>query len=325
MSLTQLELWILFFLIVGISLSFDLGLLSTIRFKLSSRFKKKQFKRIEGLSFKQALIRFVIWVSFAGIFASVIFLTQGNHRMLEFVTGYILEESLSVDNMLLFLLVFTTLGIPHKYQHRILSVGILGAILMRVAVILAGSTLLESFQWMVYVFGGILLLGAIKMILQRKEQELDLNRNLSVKVLKKIIPIRTELEKQKFFIKINGILYATPLFVALIIITITDLAFAMDSIPAVLAITTDPFVVITSNIFAISGLRALYFLISGMIQKIYFLKIGLVILLFFIGIKMIISEFYEIPTLLSFVIIILILGIVIIASIIKTSKFKIDS
>lgn len=321
MQLTGIELWVLFSIIIGISLSFDLGLTG----KLIQRSKKKLGRTKkdgdqEGLSFKQSLIRSIVWICLAGIFAGVIFFTLGNQKALEFVTGYVLEESLSVDNMMLFLLIFTTLGIPHKYQHKILSVGILSAIVMRIIVILVGSSLLESFHWMIYVFGGILLIGAVKMIFQRKENKIDISKNISVKFLKKIIPIKTEITNNKFFTKINGVLYATPLLVALIVIEMTDLVFAMDSIPAVLAVTTDPFIVITSNIFAISGLRALYFLISNVIHKFYYLKIGLIVLLFFIGIKMIISEFQEIPTLLSFLIIILILGMVIVASISRNYK-----
>lgn len=320
MELTEIELWVLFGIIIGISLSLDLGVIS----KINRRSKKKSDKNLdngnEGLTFKQSLIRSIVWICLAGIFASVIFLTLGNQKALEFVTGYLLEESLSVDNMMLFLLIFTTLGIPHKYQHKVLSVGIVSAIVMRIIVILIGSSLLESFHWMIYVFGGILLIGAIKMILRRNEQKIDISKNISVKLLKKIIPIKTEISDHKFFTKINGVLYATPLLISLVIIEMTDLVFAMDSIPAVLAVTTDPFIVITSNIFAISGLRALYFLISSVIHKFYYLKIGLVVLLFFIGIKMIISEFIEISTIFSFLIIVLILGVVIVASLARNSK-----
>ena len=316
MIFSESELWWLFGIIISICLSIDLGLINKIKFKKRIKGETVSF---EELSFKQSLIRFLIWISLAGFFALIILVSLGNHKTLEFVTGYILEESLSVDNMLLFLLVFTTLGIPHKYQHKILTVGILSAIVMRIAVILVGSSLLESFHWMIYVFGGILIFGSFRLMLQRQDQ-MDIKKNMSVKILKKIIPIKTEITDHKFFSRINGVLYATPLLVALVVISITDLVFAMDSIPAVLAITTDPFIVITSNIFAISGLRALYFLIGGIIQKFYYLRIGLVVLLFFIGGKMIISEFHEIPTFLSFLVIILILGIVTIASIFKKSK-----
>jgi len=326
MQLSEFELWIVFSIIIGISLSVDLGIINKIRSKFKNKFENTKTNNIiEGLSFEQSLIRSIVWISLAGIFAMIIFLTFGEHKTLEFLTGYVLEESLSVDNMMLFLLVFTTLGIPHKYQQRNLSVGILIAIGLRVIVILIGSSLLETFHWMIYVFGGILLIGAFRMMVQRKEQTMNINNNVSVKFLKKFIPIKTEISDQKFFTKINGVLYATPLFVSLIIIGVTDLVFAMDSIPAVLAITTDPFIVITSNIFAISGLRALYFLISSVIHKLYYLKTGLIILLFFIGIKIIISKFYEISTLVSFMIVALILSIMVIASIIKASRIKNES
>ena len=320
MQLSELELWILFIIIICIMQVFDLGLAAKIKSKIKNERIKSKTTESVGLSFKQSLVRFIIWISFAGIFAIIIFTSLGFQKMLDFITGYVLEESLSVDNMLLFLLVFTTLGIPHKFQQKILSLGILSAILMRIIVIMIGSSLLQNFHWMIYVFGGILLIGAFRMILKRKEKKINVENNFYVKILKKIIPIQTEIEESKFLIKKNGVLYATPLLIALIIIEMTDLVFAMDSIPAVLAITSDPFIVITSNVFAISGLRALYFLISDMIHKIYFLKIGLIILLFFIGIKMIISGFFEISTLFSFIIIVLILASVIIASLIKTSR-----
>jgi len=321
MQLEEFELWILFSVTIGFSLSIDLGIVNKIKYKLKNKFESTEIiDAYQGLSFKQSLIRSMVWISLAGVFAIIIFFTLGNHKMLEFVTGYVLEETLSIDNMMLFLLVFSTLGIPHKYQQKVLSVGILSAVVMRIVVILIGSSLLESFHWMIYVFGGILLVGAFRMILQREEQKMDLEKNISVKFLKKFIPIRTEITGQGFFTKINGVLYATPLLVALIIIEMTDLVFAMDSIPAVLAITTDPFIVITSNIFAISGLRALNFLVSGIIQKFYYLKSGLIVLLLFIGIKMIISEIYEISTVISFIIVVLILIVVIIASINKIPK-----
>jgi len=320
MQLSELELWILFIVIISIMQIFDLGLAAKIKSKIKNEGIKLKTNESVGLSFKQSLVRFIIWITFAGIFAMIIFTSLGIQKMLDFVTGYVLEESLSVDNMLLFLLVFTTLGIHHKFQQKILSLGILSAIMMRIIVIMIGSSLLQSFHWMIYIFGFILLIGAFRMILKRKEQKINVENNFYVKILKKIIPIQTEIKESKFLIKKNGVLYATPLLIALIIIEMTDLVFAMDSIPAVLAITSDPFIVITSNVFAISGLRALYFLISDTIHKIYFLKIGLIILLFFIAIKMITSGFFEISTLYSFIIIVLILVSVIIASLVKTSR-----
>jgi len=317
MQLEEFTLWILFILIIGISLSVDLGIINKIINKFS---KSKNSIITERLSFKQSLIRSTVWISLAGLFSIIIFFTLGENKTIEFLTGYVLEESLSVDNMMLFLLVFTTLGIPHKYQYKVLSVGILSAIVMRIIVILIGTSLLDTFSWMIYVFGGILLLSALRMTFQRKNQKLDLKKNISIKLLQKIIPIKMEITNNKFFVRVNGLLYATPLLVALIVIEMTDLVFAMDSIPAVLAVTTDPFIVITSNIFAIIGLRSLYFLISSLIQKLHYLKSGLIVILFFIGLKMMISNFYEIPTYTSFITVLLILGVVMILSIIKTSR-----
>ena len=325
MQLSELELWILFIVIICTMQIIDLGFAAKLKSKIKNEAVNSKIIEKKGLSFKQSLVRFIIWISFAGIFALIIFMSFGIQKMLDFTTGYVLEESLSVDNMLLFLLVFTTLGIPHKYQQKILSLGILSAILMRIIVIMIGSSLLQSFHWMSYVFGGILLIGAFRMILKRKERKINVENNFYVKILKKFIPVQTEIEEPKFLVRKNGVLFATPLLIALIIIEMTDLVFAMDSIPAVLAITSDPFIVITSNIFAISGLRALYFLISDIIHKIYYLKIGLIVLLFFIGIKMIISGIFEISTLFSLMIIILILASVIIASLIKTSNKKYSS
>lgn len=323
MQLSEFELWIIFSAMIGISLFVDLGLMNKIRSMFKNEFESiKISNTVEELSFRQSLIRSVVWIILAGAFAMIIFLTFDEHKTLEFLTGYVLEESLSVDNMMLFLLVFTTLGIPYKYQKRILSVGIFSAISMRIFVILIGASLLDNFYWMIYVFGGILLIGAFRMMFQRKEDKIDIEKNMAVRFLKKIMPIKTKITEQMFFTKIDGVLYATPLFVALIIIELTDLVFAMDSIPAVLAITTDPFIVITSNIFAISGLRALYFLISSGIHRLYYLKTGLIVLLFFIAVKMIISEFYRISIIVSFTIVVLILSAVIIASVIRVSKIQ---
>ncbi len=277
------------------------------------------------MSVKEALGWTITWISLAGVFAGVIYFALGNEKMIEFVTGYTLEKSLSVDNMFVFLLVFTTLGIPHKYQHRVLSVGILSAIAMRIGIILVGATLLDKFHWMIYIFGGMLLYTAIRMILQKEEKKIELEKNIAVRILKKFMPVNLSLVGNKFIVPINGVLHATPLLVALAIVELTDLVFAMDSIPAVLAITRDPFIVITSNVFAILGLRALYFLIGGMMERFHYLKPGLIVLLLFIGTKMMISEVYPIPTATSLLIVFIILAVVIVASLLrkpKTTKHK---
>lgn len=313
------ELWVIFFVIIGISISIDLGAISKIKRKLG---KTTLSLEEHGMPFRQALVWTIVWISLAGIFAGIISYMLGHEKMIEFVTGYTLEKSLSVDNMFVFLLIFTTLGIPHKYQHKVLSVGILSAIVMRIGIILVGASLLENFHWMIFVFGGLLWFTSIRMLLQKKEKKIELEKNIAVRILKKFMPVKLELVGSKFLVTINGIRYATPLLVALAIIELTDLVFAMDSIPAVLAITTDPFIVITSNIFAIFGLRALYFLIGGMMEKFYYLKQGLIILLFFIGTKMIISDFFEIPTITSLVIVFVILASVMAASFVKAKKIS---
>ncbi len=318
-SIITMELWILFFVILAVTITIDLGVFHKIKQKLS---KTPQSETEHVMSSKEALGWTLTWISLAGVFAGFIYFTLGNAKMVEFVTGYALEKSLSVDNMFVFLLVFSTLGIPHKYQHRVLSYGILSAIGMRIALIIVGSSLLDNFQWMIYIFGGLLWYTAIRMILQKEEKKIELEKNIAVRLLKKLMPVNLSLVGNKFIISINGVMHATPLLVALAIIELTDLVFAMDSIPAVLSITRDPFIVITSNIFAILGLRALYFLIGGMMEKFHYLKPGLIILLLFIGTKMIISDIYHIPTMTSLLIVFAILATVIIASVLKPKTIK---
>lgn len=314
-----LELWIIFFVILSVTIAIDLGLIHKIKRKLS---KTKPTETEHVMSSKEALGWTLTWISLAGVFAVVIYFTLGNDKMIEFVTGYALEKSLSVDNMFVFLLVFTTLGIPHKYQHRVLSLGILSAIAMRIVLILVGASLLDNFQWMIYIFGGLLLFTAIRMITQKEEKKIELEKNIAVRILKKFMPVNLSLVGNKFIVPINGVMHATPLLVALAIIELTDLVFAMDSIPAVLAITRDPFIVITSNVFAILGLRALYFLIGDMLERFHYLKPGLIALLLFIGTKMIISDFYHIPTVISLIIVFVILATVIVASLLRKPKTR---
>jgi tellurite resistance protein TerC len=292
-------LWTIFSIFVGVSLAIDLGVFSRLR-------KKTDHKEVPP--FKVALRWTIVWISLAGIFAGIIYFDMGEQKLTEFITGYALEKSLSVDNMFVFLLIFTSLNIPHKFQHRVLSLGILGAIAMRVPLILAGAHLLEEFHWMIYLFGGFLVFTALRMLVQRKEKKIEVEKNIAVRALRKIMPVELNISEPKFFLIKNGIKYATPLLVALVIIEFTDLLFALDSIPAILAITTDPFIVITSNVFAILGLRSLYFLLAGVMEKFYYLKPGLIAILMFIGIKMLVSEHIEIPTVLSLGVVIGILG-----------------
>lgn len=316
-----IALWIIFILTIGIAIAIDLGLIS----KLRKLFRKQTGSTEKGAElaqekqpFKQALMWTLAWIGLAGVFAILILTSMGYDKILEFVTGYTLEKSLSIDNMFVFLLIFSTLAIPHAYQHKVLTVGILSAIAMRIPLILVGVSLLESFHWMIYIFGGLLVLTAIRMLLQKKEKKIDIEKNIAVRLLRKVVPVSTELNGNKFFTKKNGILFATPMLVALVIVEMTDLVFAIDSIPAVLAITSDPFIVITSNIFAILGLRSLYFLLAGMMEKFYYLKPALVALLFFVGFKMMAVDFFKLPISISLLVIGGILGTALVLSYIKT-------
>ncbi len=337
-------LWTIFGLFVGVALAIDLGILTKAKTLVNN---KKSATTTSSSSnsasapnaehddanttskpslkqqpFKQALVWTIVWISLAIIFAGLIFVGMGYHKMLEFVTGYTLEKSLSVDNMFVFLLIFSSLAIPHAYQHKVLSAGIISAIAMRIPLILVGVSLLETFHWMIYVFGGLLLLTAIRMLLQKKEKKIELEKNIAVRLLRKFLPIDLDLNGDKFFSRKNAVLFATPMLVALVIVEVTDLVFAIDSIPAVLAITADPFIVITSNIFAILGLRSLYFLLAGLMEKFYYLKPGLIALLLFIGFKMVVSEFYKIPIGISLAVIFGILGTAMILSFIKTRRLN---
>lgn len=340
-------MWTLFSLFIGIALAVDIGVLGKINQfirKIDRRYNKNKYRLSQDLKlsssqsvskeltvqqgkeeqqeqrqiFRRALIWTILWISLAGIFAGIVFVTLGSDKALLFVTGYAIEKSLSVDNMFVFLLIFSTLGIPHVYQHKVLMAGILSAIAMRIGLILAGVSLLESFHWMIYIFGGLLLFTAIRMLVQKKEKKIEIEKNIAVRIMKRFIPVSLEIHGSRFLSRKNGILYATPMLVALVIVEMTDLVFALDSIPAILAITTDPFIVITSNIFAILGLRSLYFLLAGMMDKFYYLKPGLALVLFFIGTKMVASEFYKIPIMISLVVIFGILAIAMILSFIRS-------
>ena len=340
-------MWTLFSLFIGIALAVDIGALGKINQfirKIDRRYNKSKYRLSQDLKlsssqsvskeltvqqgkeeqqeqrqiFRRALIWTILWISLAGIFAGIVFVTLGSDKALLFVTGYAIEKSLSVDNMFVFLLIFSTLAIPHVYQHKVLMAGILSAIAMRIGLILAGVSLLESFHWMIYIFGGLLLFTAIRMLVQKKEKKIEIEKNIAVRIMKRFIPVSLEIHSSRFLSRKNGILYATPMLVALVIVEMTDLVFALDSIPAILAITTDPFIVITSNIFAILGLRSLYFLLAGMMEKFYYLKPGLALVLFFIGTKMVASEFYKIPIMISLVVIFGILAIAMILSFIRS-------
>lgn len=345
-------IWLIFVLFIGVALAVDIGVLDKARKFVNMRATKssnkdkdknlsdqeeKESKVIVPLhkessleqeqqqqlqTFRRALHWTILWISLAGVFAVIVYLALGQEKALLFATGYALEKSLSVDNMFVFLLIFSSLDIPYKYQHKVLMAGILSAIAMRIGLILAGVSLLESFHWMIYVFGGLLLFTGIRMLVQKKEKKIEIEKNIAVRILRKFIPVSLELDGDKFLLHKNGMLLASPMLVALVIVEMTDLVFALDSIPAILAITTDSFIVITSNIFAILGLRSLYFLLAGIMEKFYYLKPGLAAILLFIGIKMVVSQLYEIPITVSLVVIFGILAVAIALSFIRSSRIR---
>ncbi len=270
--------------------------------------------RVHEITRKEALMLCGFWVIVATMFGFLTGHMLGFEKMLEFFTAYVIEYSLSMDNMFVFIMIFAYFGIPKKYQPKILTWGILGAVFMRLILIFTGVKLIHTFEWLIYVFGGVLILTAIKMMVQ-KEGDMDPGANPVLKLLAKIIPIDKEGTNGDFFVKRN-IWHATPLFATLVVIETSDLIFAVDSIPAVLAVSTDKFIVYTSNVFAVVGLRSLFFLLSSVMDLFRYLKAGVSIILFYVGIKMLISGYYKIPALLSLGVILGILAAAMLLSVI---------
>ena len=241
------------------------------------------------------------------------FLWSGHEKGTEFLTGYVIELSLSADNTFVFLIIFSSYGVSSQNYHRVLFYGILGALFMRGAMIAAGVTLLDAFQWVIYPFGAFLVLTGIRMFF-RKEKPVVVERHPVVRFARRFFPMSEDYDGQRFITRIDGKLVATPLLLVLLVVETTDLAFAVDSVPAVLSITTDPFIVFTSNMLAVLGLRALFFLLAGVIRKVRHLKTGLTVVLVFVGVKMLLSDSYEIPTVASLAAILGILGTTVLIS-----------
>ncbi len=251
-------------------------------------------KKDHEATVREALLWTLFWIILALIFNVGIYYFMGHTKALEFLTGYLIEKSLSVDNIFVFILVFSYFGTPAKYQHKILFWGILGALVMRALFIFAGITLIHSLHWIIYVFGVFLVYIGIRMAFE-KEKEIHPEKNMVIRIVKKIIPVKNDTGDGDFFIKEAGKIMATPLFIVLIMIESTDVVFAVDSIPAILSITLDPFIVYTSNVFAILGLRALYFALSSVMKMFHFLNYGLSAILVFVGVKMLIADFLILP------------------------------
>ena len=305
---TSIYFWIGFHLFVFIMLALDLGV-----------FHKHSHK----VPVKEAIIWSCIWITLALLFDLFIYLDKdfGPVKAMEFITGYIIEYSLSVDNIFVFILIFSYFAVNKQYQHKILFWGILGALIMRGLFIFTGVALINRFQWIVIIFGGFLVFTGIRMLFQ-KEADVDPEKNIIIKFFRRFLPVSKSLHGDKLFITENRKLYATPLFLVLLIIESSDLIFAVDSIPAILAISKSTFIVYTSNIFAVLGLRSLYFAIAGIMGLFHYLKIGLAFVLTFVGSKMLLAYFhFEIPIVTSLGIIISILLISILASVfIKRSE-----
>lgn len=301
---TNIWFWVIFNAFILFLLALDLGLFH---------------RKAHAVSLKEAGFWSAVWVTISLLFGAGLYLFAGSQPALQFLTGYLIEKSLSVDNIFVFVLLFSYFNVPLAYQHRVLFWGILGALLMRGVLIAAGAYLLSQFHWVIYIFGAFLIFTGIRMAFHQ-EQEIDAERNVVVRALRRVIPITPHYHQDRFFIREAGRLLATPLLVVLLIVETTDLIFALDSIPAIFAVTQDPFLVYTSNVFAILGLRAMYFLLAGVVQKFRFLKVGLSAILVFVGTKMLVADLFHVPTQLSLLVIAAVLTISIVASLVLPER-----
>lgn len=300
----QVFLWTGFNLFVAFLLFVDLKLLH---------------RKSHQVGIKEALWSSAFWISLAFFFCAGVYYFRGHDLAMQFLAGYLIEESLSVDNLFVFIVIFSYFKVPPEYQHRVLFWGILGALVMRAGFILAGVALLHRFHWIMYVFGAFLIYTAWNLVFG-KEKEIDPEKNIALKLVRRFIPITENYERDKFFTVRDARFFATPLFVVLVVIEATDVVFAVDSIPAVLSISRDPFIVYTSNIFAIMGLRSLYFALAGLMRMFHYLNYGLGAILAFVGIKMLISDLYHMPIVLALGFIVVTLAFSILFSVLYPKK-----
>jgi len=302
-SIGSPALWACFVLFVLLMLALDLGV-----------FNKKD----HVVGFREAATWSGVWISLAMLFNAGLFWKFGAEHGLEFLTGYLIEKSLSVDNIFVFIVIFSAFRIPPEYQHRVLYWGIVSALVMRAIMIFVGAAMITRFHWLIYVFGVFLIVTGVRLYLDRNKEEHP-EDSRAMQLIRRIVPSTERFDGHKFFTIENGRRVATPLLMTLIMIEITDVIFAVDSIPAIFAVTTDPFIVFTSNIFAILGLRSLYFILASLVDKFRYLKVGLAAVLLFVGVKMTLMDIYKIPSLISLALIAATLGISIVASF-KASK-----
>lgn len=296
---TQTTMWLAFAVVMTVMFILDIGI-----------FNRKSHE----IRFREALTWTLVWVSLALLFNAGVYFYLGPTKALEFFTGYIIEESLSVDNLFVFIMIFSYFHVSKIHQPKILKWGIIGALAMRAIFILVGIELIERFHWMIYVFGGLLVVTGIKMAFGG-EEKIEPEKNLLVRIVRKFVPITKRVRDDRFFIRKGGILAATPLFLTLLVVESSDVIFAVDSIPAVLAVTHDPFIVYTSNVFAIMGLRSLYYLLAHVMEMFVYLKLGISFILAFVGVKMLLTDIYHISIYFSLGMIVGVLTISILTSI----------
>lgn len=300
----SIVLWVGFNVFVLLMLALDLGVFH---------------RKTHVVTVREALTWTGVWITLAMFFNLFVYGYFGEEKAVEFFTGYLIEKSLSVDNIFVIILIFSYFHVPQEYQHKVLFWGILGALVMRIIFILSGIELIHRFHWLIYVFGGFLIFTGIRM-LTSSDVKIEPERNPLVKLARKIFSVTERFEGSSFFVKREGKTWATPLFLVVILIEATDLIFAVDSIPAILAISEDPFIVYTSNVFAILGLRSLYFALSGIEKYFHYLKFGLSAILVFVGIKMCIVDFYKIPVGVSLIVIVFTLALAMIGSVLFPKK-----
>lgn len=300
----DLQAWLLFNLFIVSMLMLDLFVLH---------------RHAHEVSLREAAVTSAGWIALGLAFGAFIWWWRGPTSGGEYLAGYLIEKSLSVDNVFVFVLIFSSFAVPAAYQHRVLFWGVVGALVFRGIFILAGAALLEAFDWILYVFGAFLLFTALKMF-RHSEMALNPKENRVVRLVGRIIPLSTEYDGQRLFTRRTGTLMATPLFAVLVIVETTDVVFAVDSIPAIFAVTRDPFIVYTSNAFAILGLRALYFMLAGVADRFVYLKTGLAVILAFVGVKMVIADFYHVPVWASLGVIGTVLTVAVVASLMSSRR-----
>ncbi len=276
-------------------------------------------RKAHAVSIKEALVWSAVWISLALAFGGVVYVQLGHEQGLQYVTGWLIEKALSVDNIFVFIVLFSYFAVPQQLQHRVLFWGIIGALILRAIFIVAGAALIRKFSWIMYIFGGFLVFTGVKLMF-KQDEEVNPESNPILRVFRRFVRMTSDFRGGAFFVKENGRRYATPLFLALVMVEFTDLLFALDSIPAVFAVSQDPFIIFTSNIFAILGLRALFFVVGGILSKFRFLQYGLAVVLAFIGAKMLVVKWYHVPIGLSLGVIAGLLGGSIVISLLVPPK-----